>query len=511
MKRAVRHTVVAGVTLAVFLIAAGAALAETATTLCIPERAGKPVVSGTSEGKCTKAKYSPVVLPSGGALATLDKVLPHIAYVEKGVAGNPTIQFSGVNVQVVNGEGKTASVNGEGNLVVGYDEDPGTQTGSHNLILGQQQTFESYGGIVAGWANLIGAPFASVTGGQENRATGYTSWVSGGRENDAAYEFASVLGGRGNVASGYASLVTGGIHNRAETESALASGGQLNVASGAEATVTGGERNLASGNYASTSGGYLNTASGKYASTSGGESNRSESEATSVAGGADNRADGAFASVSGGGENTARNERSSVSGGQHNEAAGRKSSVSGGEENDASGEWASVSGGNNNTASGQSASISGGSKNTAREPVTSITGGENNTADGAFAWIGGGSGNRAEARSSSILGGKGLREAGEYEALALAGAILHESSRVTLNGEESDRGGDATVSCPVGETAVGGGGKLSGSNLDFENSEPTTNDANTGTPGQAATGWRVEAYNHTFTEGTFAAYVLCVP
>ena len=28
-----------------------------------------------------------------------------------------------MNVQVVNGEGKTASVNGEGNLVIGYDED----------------------------------------------------------------------------------------------------------------------------------------------------------------------------------------------------------------------------------------------------------------------------------------------------------------------------------------------------------------------------------------------------
>jgi hypothetical protein len=33
-----------------------------------------------------------------------------------------------VNVQVVNGEGSTATVNGAGNLVSGYDETPQVQT-----------------------------------------------------------------------------------------------------------------------------------------------------------------------------------------------------------------------------------------------------------------------------------------------------------------------------------------------------------------------------------------------
>ena len=142
----------------------GTAWAEASTTLCVPEKAGKPIVTGTSEGKCTKAKYSAVMLPAGG-LEALGRLLPHMKYLETGVAGKPTIQFSGVNVQVVNGEGETRTANGEGNLVIGYDENKGghEQTGSHDLIVGEEQTFTSYGGVVAGLKNSITGPFASVT------------------------------------------------------------------------------------------------------------------------------------------------------------------------------------------------------------------------------------------------------------------------------------------------------------------------------------------------------------
>src|ERR1700676_5068213 len=78
---------------------------------------------------------------SSGELETLKHILPHIRYVEAGIDGKATIQFSAVNVQVVNGIGQTSTVNGEGNLVIGYDENtgalrgiPGVQSGSHNLI-----------------------------------------------------------------------------------------------------------------------------------------------------------------------------------------------------------------------------------------------------------------------------------------------------------------------------------------------------------------------------------------
>jgi hypothetical protein len=78
--------------------------------------------------------------------------------------------------------------------VIGYDENsggqppprratPGAETGSHNLILGEEPEFARYGGIVAGLANSITAPFASVTGSALNTASGPFSAVTGGGGN----------------------------------------------------------------------------------------------------------------------------------------------------------------------------------------------------------------------------------------------------------------------------------------------------------------------------------------
>src|SRR5438309_249642 len=112
-----------GIALAVtvFVIGAGTAWAETSTTICVPEQAGVAVVSGTSEGTCTEPKYTAVRLPESGGLAALSNILPHMKYMEAGVGGKPSIQLSGVNLQIVNGTGENFSTNGEGNLVIGYD------------------------------------------------------------------------------------------------------------------------------------------------------------------------------------------------------------------------------------------------------------------------------------------------------------------------------------------------------------------------------------------------------
>ena len=45
--------------------------------------------------------------------------VPCESYLAEGIDKKPTVQFSGCNVQVVDGEGKTATKNGEGNLVIG--------------------------------------------------------------------------------------------------------------------------------------------------------------------------------------------------------------------------------------------------------------------------------------------------------------------------------------------------------------------------------------------------------
>ena len=69
--------------------------------------------------------------------------------------------FTGCNVNIQSGSGTTdGNVNGLGNLVVGYDANTGghARTGSHNLIVGDEHEYSSFGGLVAGFQNKIAAP-----------------------------------------------------------------------------------------------------------------------------------------------------------------------------------------------------------------------------------------------------------------------------------------------------------------------------------------------------------------
>ena len=109
--------------------------------------------------------------------------------------------ITGANLNIRNGLGATNGnpaspnsflasdvvTNGLGNLVLGYIESFGTvtRTGSHNIIVGPSHTYSSVGGLVAGFANIIASAYASVTGGQNNRATDFFSSVSGGSNNSA--------------------------------------------------------------------------------------------------------------------------------------------------------------------------------------------------------------------------------------------------------------------------------------------------------------------------------------
>ncbi|WP_116303762.1 hypothetical protein [Alkalilimnicola ehrlichii] len=127
-------------------------------------------------------------------------------------AQGQTVRFSGVNLQLVNGQGSTATANGLGNLILGYNEarqgEPtcslgrrfnsaeadaeslcigagGTwavsfKQGSHNLVGGQGNAYSGYGGLVLG---------------QNNAATGAFSAVAGGRNNIVAAEHSVIVGG----------------------------------------------------------------------------------------------------------------------------------------------------------------------------------------------------------------------------------------------------------------------------------------------------------------------------
>jgi len=168
-----------------------------------------------------------------------------------------TVVFKGVNVQVINGTGIETKVNGLGNLIVGYADNTGggRRTGSHNLITGDNGSWTSYGGLLAGDFNQIHGPFDSVPGGRSSTASGFDS---------------TVAGGAGNLASGFAASANGGIANIANGFYATTSGGSLNTARGEASSVSGGRRNIAFGNAASVSGGLDNAARGNNDSILGG-------------------------------------------------------------------------------------------------------------------------------------------------------------------------------------------------------------------------------------------------
>ncbi len=259
----------------VVLVNTGVAWADGVTPMCFQEKEGG-AIKQPKHGVCphgyrlTELGGSSV---SAEEEAVLKRILPHITYVASGVGAKPTIQFSGVNVQVVNGEGATQSTNGEGNLVIGYDENPTgrRQTGSHNLIVGPYHQYTSVGGIVSGAYNAIEGEYASVLGGYNNDADGPRAVVSGG-EGNVAYGFsAAVSGGSFNSAGGKWSSVSGGEEDRATGETSSITGGFHSYAVGKYSSVGGGEDNWAEGTKTTVSGGYDNTALGELSAIFAGE------------------------------------------------------------------------------------------------------------------------------------------------------------------------------------------------------------------------------------------------
>lgn len=150
--------------------------------------------------------------------------------------GYPTAVFRGVNVQVVNGTGDTQTVNGVGNLIVGYNRTrSGTpvcsigyfateaectgkggrwaashKSGSHNIVGGDYNSYSLWGGLLLGTHNAINAPFSVVAAGSGNVASGDLSSVTGGSFNTSSAIYGSVSGGLNNAAKGDFSSVGGG-------------------------------------------------------------------------------------------------------------------------------------------------------------------------------------------------------------------------------------------------------------------------------------------------------------
>ena len=89
------------------------------------------------------------------------------------------VRFVGVNVYVQSGEGTTSStVNGLGNLIIGYDEDSSDdKSGSHNLVLGEEHSYTSYGGLITGHDHTVSGVHASAIGGEGALVSGDLSLI----------------------------------------------------------------------------------------------------------------------------------------------------------------------------------------------------------------------------------------------------------------------------------------------------------------------------------------------
>jgi hypothetical protein len=191
-------------------------------------------------------------------VSAIERTLTHVSSVT-GEGGRPEVVITGANLRIVNGLRGTATANGVGNLLLGYNEPrhdgDNERTGSHNMVVGLGHNFSSFGGLVVGHNNAIRGPFASVSGGFDNTASGESASVNGGIFNRASGPSASVSGGFDNTASGNAASVSGGDGNTARGHTAAVSGGHGNTASGHTATISGGEANTARGFSSSVSGG----------------------------------------------------------------------------------------------------------------------------------------------------------------------------------------------------------------------------------------------------------------
>jgi hypothetical protein len=146
------------------------------------------------------------------------------------------------NLHIINGLGATNGLpntpentssqisNGLGNLIIGYNQmrsNVNVRTGSHNLILGDYQSYSSVGGIVAGWYNSLTGQNSSVLGGLYNTGFGMFSTVNGGKANYAYGVASTVGGGYSNEADGACSAISGGEGNWEAGDMSVISGGKM--------------------------------------------------------------------------------------------------------------------------------------------------------------------------------------------------------------------------------------------------------------------------------------------
>ncbi len=190
-----------------------------------------------------------------------------------------SVVFTGANVYVQSGSGSTnGTVNGLGNLIVGYDEDDGSddKSGSHNLIVGMYHSYSEHESIIGGYNNES-AGVRHILGGRSNSASADYNVVFG-RANEVSTSYSSILGGfTSTIASGQYGMILGGAYNETTQNYTTVVGGYYNEGGGYGATIVGGYENTTSNQNAVVVGGSLNETGGKYSVVTGGYEESSSS------------------------------------------------------------------------------------------------------------------------------------------------------------------------------------------------------------------------------------------
>ncbi len=256
---------------------AGLVLAVPAGAQVCGDVTGDDEISVSDAQRVLKASVGqPVELVCTDSCAELE---PRIAALEALLANvtvvGDNLVLTGMNFQVVSGSGDTdGTVNGTGNIILGYNEDGDNddRDGSHNLILGMDHGYSSYGGIVAGNDNEITAPWASVLGGSTNLSSGNSAVVVGGRDNVASGKVGAVVGGIDNSSKGEGAVIVGGEQNDSDQTTTVVVGGESNRANGRSCVIVSGAQNLCTGRSSSVAGGSLNLCSSNGSVIGGGSS-----------------------------------------------------------------------------------------------------------------------------------------------------------------------------------------------------------------------------------------------
>jgi hypothetical protein len=140
-----------------------------------------------------------------------------------------TARLTGINVQIVNGEGSTKTANCKGNLILGYNE-PSSEmaverSGSHNLVIGIRHNYSSYCGIVNGESNNMAAEYGAVLNGWECSVNASHVTMCSGYDHKGNGAYSTILSGFDNGGTGNRAVFLDGTNNRAEHDNTIFIGG----------------------------------------------------------------------------------------------------------------------------------------------------------------------------------------------------------------------------------------------------------------------------------------------